>query len=93
MPIGYQALTRAVLPSLNLPDNCWFSSNTVHVINICPESTAQRQDCSGYTYGADQCKGIRAILLKIDQLGHIFCCFDGQKDPQKKGQGSPETSL
>jgi hypothetical protein len=48
VPIGYRALTRAVLPSLNLPDNHWFCSNTV-----CPESTAKRRDCSGYTCGAD----------------------------------------
>ncbi len=93
MQIGYRALTWAVLLSLNSPDNCWFCSNTVHVINLCPESTAQRWDCSGYMCGTDQCEGI-AILLKFNQLGHKFCCFDGQKDPQtRKGQGSPQTSL
>jgi hypothetical protein len=58
VPIGYRALTRAVLTSLNFPDNHWFCSNTVHVINLCPESTAQRWDYSGYTCGADQCEGI-----------------------------------
>ncbi len=85
MPIGYRALTRAVLPSLNLPDNLWFYSNTVHIINLCPESTAQRQDCSGYTCDADQCEGIRAMLLKFNQLGHKFCSFDGQNRICRKG--------
>jgi hypothetical protein len=58
VPIGYRALMRAVLLSLNSPDNCCFYSNTVHVINLCPESTAQRWDCSKYMCGADQCEGI-----------------------------------
>jgi hypothetical protein len=91
VPIRYWALTQAVLPSLNFPDNRWFCSNTVHVINLCPESTAQRRECSGCMCGADQCEGISAILLKFNQLGYKFCCFDGQKDPKKgKGKAPPK---